>query len=74
MLFPHEDTGNMYEFTAAAAYCNVHRDEIKLGVFRGYRSGISIIMRRDRNVGNHFFNSREDAFDDALKTLKKKLS
>ena len=73
MLFPHEDTGNMYEFTAAATYCNAHRDEIKLGVFRVYRSGISIMMRRDRNVGDHFVDSPEDTFNDALKTLKKKL-
>ena len=66
--------GNMHEFTAAATYCNADRDEIKLGVFRRYRSGISIIMRRDRDVGDHFVDTPEDAFYDALKTLKKKLS
>ena len=64
--------GNMYEFTAAATYYNADGDEIKLGVFRGYRSGVSVLMRRD--VGDHFADSAEDAFYDALKNLKKKLS
>ena len=31
-------------------------------------------MRRDRDVGDHFVDTPEDAFYDALKTLKKKLS
>ena len=64
--------GNMYEFTAAATYYNADGDENKLGVFRGYRSGVGVLMRRD--VGDHFLDSAEDAFYDALKTLKKKLS
>ena len=62
----------MYEFAASAKYYNADGEEIKLGVFRGYRSGIDVLMRRD--VGDHFADSAEDAFYDALKTLKKKLS
>lgn len=63
---------NMYGFAASAKYYNADGEEIKLGVFRGYRSGIDVLMRRD--VGDHFADSAEDAFYDALKTLKKKLS
>lgn len=63
---------NMYEFTAAAKYYNADGDEIKLGVFRGYRSGIDVLVRKD--IGDQFADSAEDAFYDALKNLKKKLS
>ncbi|MEC7906126.1 MAG: hypothetical protein VYC82_02785 [Verrucomicrobiota bacterium] len=62
----------MYEFNAAAKYYIADGDEIKLGFFRGYRSGIDVLARR--NIGDHFADSAEDAFYDALKTLKKKLS
>lgn len=63
---------NMYEFTTAARYLNADGDEIKLGVFRGYRSGIDVFIGRD--IGEHFADTAEDAFRQALKKLNEKLS
>jgi len=63
---------NMYEFTTSARYINADGDEIKLGVFRGYRSGITALMRRD--IGEHFADTAEDAFRQALRKLDEKLS
>jgi hypothetical protein len=63
---------NMYEFTTAARYLNADGDEIKLGVFRGYRSGIDVFIGRD--IGDHFADTAEDAFRQALKKLEEKLS
>lgn len=62
----------MYEFTTAARYLNAYGDEIKLGVFRGYRSGIDVFIGRD--IGDHFADTAEDAFRQALKKLDEKLS
>ncbi len=63
---------NMYEFTTAARYLNADGDEIKLGVFRGYRSGIDVFIGRD--IGEHFADTAEDAFRQALRKLDEKLS
>jgi len=62
-------TGQAEAFAGSATYRNADRDKIKLGVFRGYRSGIDVLMRRD--IGDHLADSAEDAFYDALKGLKK---
>lgn len=63
---------NMYEFTTSAHYIDADGNKIKLGVFRGYRSGIDVLLRRD--IGEHFVDTAEDAFRQALRKLDEKLS
>lgn len=63
---------NMYEFAVSAKYYNADGDQINLGVFRGYRSGIGVFMSRD--IGDHFADSAQDAFRQALRKLGEKLS
>ena len=63
---------NMYEFTVSAKYYNADGNQMNLGVFRGYRSGIDVFISRD--IGDHFADSAEDAFRQALKKLDKMLS
>ncbi len=63
---------NMYEFTVSAKYYNADGNQMNLGVFRGYRSGIDVLISRD--IGDHFADSAEDAFRQALKKLDKMLS
>lgn len=64
--------GNMYEITISATYYNADGKEIKLGVFHGYRSGIDVSMRGD--IADHFADTAEDAFEQALKKMRKMLS
>ena len=64
--------GNMYEITVSATYYDADGKEIKLGVFHGYRSGIDISMHGD--IADHFTDTAEDAFGQALKKLRKTLT
>lgn len=60
----------MYNFTVAADYWNADGEKTSLGTFHGLRSSIAVFNGRD--VGDQFAGSAEDAFRDALRTLKKK--
>ncbi len=60
--------GNMYEISVSAKYYDADGNGINLGVFRGYRSGIDVLMRRD--IADHFEETAEDAFRQAIRKLK----
>lgn len=60
----------MYQFSVVADYWNADGEKLSLGTFHGMRTSIVVLNRWD--VGEQFVGSAEDAFRDALRTLKKR--
>lgn len=59
----------MYECTVRASYRDLDGEKINLGVFHGMRSGIDVSTGWD--VSDHFVESAQEAFSQALKKLEK---
>jgi len=60
---------NFFEFAGSAIYYDSDGKPLNLGMIHGIRSGIDVTMRHD--FGEHFADAAEDAFDEALRKLKK---
>lgn len=58
-----------FEISLSASFTDADGKTLDLGTFHGMRSGIAVTTGRD--VAEHFSDVAQDAFEDALKRLKK---
>ncbi|MDQ8202736.1 hypothetical protein [Pelagicoccus sp. SDUM812003] len=63
---------NFYEFTAQAEYFDSNGEKTNLGLVRGTTTGIAVTNAYD--VSDQFVEAAEQAFEDAVEKLSKKLS